>query len=83
MENPLYDSFAARFAACSLQSLVESFNSQVGRRGWASARAAHDLALIRELIRRGIDVSAVYDGQRISFAKHVSLSGGTLVCDKE
>lgn len=58
--------------------LVESFNSQVGNRGFTFARAAHDVALIRELIRRGIDVSAVYDGKWISFAKRVVLNNNKL-----
>lgn len=58
--------------------LVESFNSQVGNRGFTSARAAHDVALIREFIRRGIDVSAVYDGKGISFAKRVKLNNNKL-----
>ena len=47
-------------------------------RGFTSARAAHDVALIRELIRRGIDVSAVYDGKWISFAKRVKLNNNKL-----
>lgn len=58
--------------------LVESFNRQVGNRGFTSARAAHDVALIRELVRRGIDVSAVYDGKGISFAKRVVLNNNKL-----
>lgn len=58
--------------------LVESFNRQVGNRGFTSARAAHDVALIRELVRRGIDVSAVYDGKWISFAKRVVLNNNKL-----
>ena len=59
MNNSFYNDFAARFAATTLTSLVESFNSQVGNRGFNSMRAAHDRALIDELVRRGIDVSAV------------------------
>ena len=31
-------------------------------------RAYHDQALIDEFQRRGIDVSAIYDGKTISFA---------------
>ena len=46
----------------STKALVERFNAQVGKRCWASARAAHDTALIDTLIDRGVDVSAVYDG---------------------
>ena len=68
MNNSFYNDFAARFAACTLTSLVETFNSQVGNRGFNSMRAAHDRALIDELVRRGIDVSAVFDGTAISFS---------------
>ena len=68
-----YEKFAAELAALPFSSLVASFNSQVGNRGWSSARAAHNRALIDELIRRGIDVSAVFDGLRTSFAHHVEL----------
>ena len=78
MEKNILSQFASQFAEASLHSLVESFNSQVGNRGFTSARAAHDVALIRELIRRGIDVSAVYDGKWISFAKRVVLNNNKL-----
>ena len=71
--------YAARFAAASLTSLVDSFNSQVGNRGWTSARACHDTALIREFKRRGIDVSSVCHGNSISFAHHVQLADNRLV----
>ena len=58
----------------STEALVEQFNAQVGKRCWASARAAHDMALIDTLIDRGVDVSAVYDGESISFKEHVVLN---------
>lgn len=58
----------------STDSLVEDFNALVGKRCWASARAAHDAALIDTLIDRGVDVSAVYDGESISFREHVVLN---------
>ena len=58
----------------STEALVEQFNAQVGNRCWASARAAHDTALIDTLIDRGVDVSAVYDGECISFKEHVVLN---------
>ena len=63
-------------------SLVESFNSQVVNRGFNSVRAAHDQALIDELVRRGIDVSSVFDGTVISFAYHVELDNNRLVIRK-
>ena len=58
----------------STEVLVEQFNAQVGKRCWVSARAAHDTALIDTLIDRGVDVSAVYDGECISFKEHVVLN---------
>ena len=45
--------------------------SKVGSTGWTSMRAYHDQALIDEFQRRGIDVSAIYDGKAISFANPV------------
>ena len=51
-----------------IPELVTVFNRQVGSTGWTSMRAYHDLALIDEFQRRGIDVSAIYDGKTISFA---------------
>jgi hypothetical protein len=36
----------------------------------------HDLALIDEFQRRGIDVSAVSDGRTISFAKQIKYDLG-------
>ncbi len=71
--NNSFPNFAARFAAASLSSLVDSFNGQVGLRAWSSARAAHDQALIAELVARGIDVSAVHDGCTTSFTYKVHL----------
>lgn len=82
MNNSLYNDFAAHFAASTLTSLVESFNSQVGNRGFTSARAAHNKALIDEFVRRGIDVSAVYDGTATSYAHHVELDNNSLVIKK-
>lgn len=82
MNNSFYNDFAARFAVSTLTSLVKSFNSQVGNRGFNSVRAAHDRTLIDELVRRGIDVSAVFDGTALSFAHHVELDNNRLVIKK-
>lgn len=73
MEKNILSQFASQFAEASLTSLVESFNAQVGNRGFNSARAAHDHALIDELVRRDVDVSVIFDGHSISFAHHVAL----------
>lgn len=58
----------------STEALVEQFNYLVGKRCWASARAAHDTALMNTLNDRGVDVSAIYDGESISFKEHVVLN---------
>lgn len=58
----------------NVESLIEEFNALVGKRYWTSARAAHDAALIDSLIKKGIDVSAIYDGRAISFAKRIALN---------
>ncbi len=72
-------SFADKFKSASTQSLIDSFNSQVGNRGFNSARAAHDSALIDEIKRRGIDMSAVCNGESISFANRVKLVDNRIV----
>ena len=76
--NNSFPDFAARFAAASLTSLVDTFNRQVGSVGWTSMRAAHDQALIAELVARGIDVSAVDDGHSTSFAHKVRLDEASM-----
>ena len=57
------------------------FNAQVRNRGWSSMRAYHDLALLDEFLHRGIDTSAVTDGENISFAHPVryDMTGNRLI----
>jgi hypothetical protein len=66
-----YIRYALQFADMQIPELVNIFNAQIQNRGWSSMRAYHDLALIDEFQRRGIDVSAVYDGKVITFAHSV------------
>ena len=66
-----YTQYALQFADMQISELVTVFNHQVGNTGWTGMRAYHDQALIDELQRRGIDVTAVYDGKAISFAHPV------------
>ena len=67
-----YIKFALQFADIQIPELVTVFNAQVQSRGWSSMRAYHDQALLDEFQRRGIDVSAVFDGRAICFARPVS-----------
>ena len=69
-----YIRYALRFADMQIAQLVTVFNDQVQNPGWSSMRAYHDQALIDEFCRRGIDISAVYDGATISFAHPVRYS---------
>ena len=67
-----YTKYALQFADMQIPELVTVFNHQVGNTGWTGMRAYHDQALFDEFQRRGIDVSAVFDGKTISFAHPVS-----------
>jgi hypothetical protein len=66
-----YIRYALQFADMQIPELVTVFNSQVGNTGWTGMRAYHDLALIDEFQRRGIDTSAIFDDMTISFAHPV------------
>ena len=66
-----YIRYALQFADMQIPELVTIFNHQVGCSGWTGMRAYHDQALIDEFQRRGIDVSAIYDGKSTSFAHSV------------
>ncbi len=71
--NKYYHEYAACFVAASNQSLIESFNREVGVRGWTSMRAFFIAALIDEFRNRGIDISAINDGRSTDFNHHVRL----------
>ena len=66
-----YAKYALQFADMQIPELVTVFNTQVQNRGWSSMCAYHDRALIDEFQRRSIDISAVFDGDNISFAHPV------------
>ena len=66
-----YIRFALRFAGMQISELVTVFNAQVQSRGWSSMRAYHDQALLDEFHRRGIDITAVSDGNTIPFVSPV------------
>ena len=72
-QNLSYTHYAAIFAQEDLNTLIADFNREVGLRGFNSQRAAHDAALIDELIRRDLEVSAIYDGTTIKFANHIAM----------
>lgn len=69
-----FDELTESMAKQSVESLVEDFNKQVGSNAWTSIRGLHDSVLIDTLIAKGVDVSAVYDGVEISFARKIALN---------
>lgn len=69
-----FDNLQEEMANRSVEALVKEFNQQVGNTGWTSIRGLHDSVLIDTLIAKGVDVSAVYDGVDISFARKVKLN---------
>jgi len=69
--NRLKQDFAASFTTASIQELVESFNHSANNRGWTSMRAVHDQMLIQEFMRRGIDISAIHEGNITNFSHAV------------
>jgi hypothetical protein len=66
-----YMKYALQFADMQIPELVNEFNALVKSRAWSSMRAYHDQALIDEFQRRGVDVSAIYDGKASCFAHPV------------
>ena len=69
-----FDELTESMAKRSVESLIAEFNRQVGSNAWTSIRALHDSVLIDTLIAKGVDVSAVYDGVEISFARKIALN---------
>jgi hypothetical protein len=69
-----FDELTESMAKRSVESLIAEFNRQVGSNAWTSIRGLHDSVLIDTLIVKGVDVSAVYDGVEISFARKIALN---------
>ena len=51
--------YEARFASETIHQLVQNFNDLATSRGWTAERSCYSAALIRELGRRGIDLTAI------------------------
>ena len=69
-----FEELKASMAKKSVSALISEFNRQVGSNAWTSIRGLHDSVLIDTLIAKGVDVSAVYDGVTISFARKIKLN---------
>ena len=51
--------YEARFASETIHELVQNFNDLASSRGWTTERSCYSAALIRELGRRGIDLTTI------------------------
>lgn len=73
------------FTKQSNDTLIANFNQEVGASAISSARLAFHFVNLEELKRRGIDVSAVFDGSIIKFVHHVQLddTGTNLVLTED
>ena len=48
-----------RFQNQTIQQLVDEFNQLANSRGWTAERSYFSIALVNEMIRRGIDVLSI------------------------
>ena len=60
-----------RFQNQTIQQLVDNFNQLANSHGWTAERSYFSMALMNEMIRRGVDVSSIMEwgdrsGQLIS-----------------
>ena len=69
--------YAACFIGKTAQELVDEFNAEVGRDGLTQDRVYYREALVRALEERGVDVSAVRDGDLLRFDRPVRLDDET------
>ena len=69
-----YERLQKEIANASVEELVADLDSQVGKDARFSVDFVVDSLIMKALIERGVDVSAIYDGTTISFDKHIKLS---------
>ena len=53
--------YESRFQIQTIQHLVDEFNQLANSHGWTAERSYFSMALMNEIIRRGIDVSAMVE----------------------
>ena len=65
--------FTEGFRSATTQKLVDAYNSQVGNRGWVSAKGRYLYALYHELKFRKIDISVIDTGTGMRLDQRVVL----------
>jgi hypothetical protein len=74
--------FEKRFRLLKTQQLVDRFNEQTANNAWATAKGYYLVALVNELVERGIDISAIGDINSFSMKEKVILDGKMLQIKK-
>ena len=74
-----YTEFSERFTKFSDDELIETFNKEVGNRGWVSARGYYLVALQTEFRTRGFDISEISYDDRFSIKHRVRLIGKKVI----
>lgn len=72
-QQELYQQFIASLKDKTLEQLVGLFNRETNITGWCGARGAFLSALTDEITARGVDISAVSQGQSVSLRQKVGL----------
>ena len=67
--------FQERFKNMSDENLIDSFNREVGNRGWTGSRATYLSALHEEFDNREYDYSVIGSKSEFSLAKKIKLVG--------
>ncbi len=74
-----FQEFLVRFSTLSDADVVELLNSEVGNKGWGTARASYLAAIHHEFQRRKIDYSEIGDSKSLSLANKVVLRDNKLI----
>ena len=53
--------YESRFQNQTIQQLVDEFNQLANSHGWTAERSCFSMALVNEIIQRGVDVSAIVE----------------------
>jgi len=68
------EEFTARFNAYSDNEIISAFNSEVGKQGWDTARAAFLSSINDEFDRRNFDYSAIGSKEYLSYKNPIRLN---------
>ncbi len=71
---PNNNEFVEKLKSLNNEGLINSFNEDVGKKGWVGARGRFLGAMHDELTARGFDVSLIIDGDSMSVSRKIALS---------